>query len=196
MTTQLTIRTVIIAANSKDMLKSEAAYKRQASELALSKDTLNETQGSISDMLMVAAKPFGINVDKFLAACEVEQEYLKSDDAGADQVDKMSNAWIQAKSRIKGAMLEGLNPSSFETESSMREEVKKIKDERKNGEALTVSGDVASSVEVLMNVLHNISEEQQAQVAAMVDSLTSDVKLYITLEGIDDTTTTATAEVA
>jgi hypothetical protein len=111
------------------------------------KDYAKESGTMVSQHIMTIAKTFP-NVDGFLAACSIEEDFLKSP-AGMQTVldafrkegikeqfsGNCPRAWSQAKSNIKKAWQLGINPSDHETESSMRAELNKKRNEKKNQSA-------------------------------------------------------------
>ena len=61
--------------------------------------------------------------DDFKSACVSAEEWIKSDEAGANKLEdneKMPRAWTQAKSDIAAGLDAGLNPSDYPTYSKFK----------------------------------------------------------------------------
>lgn len=67
------------------------------------------------------------NSDKFLAGCDTEETFIKSKEAGHQQVDKLPRCWTQAKSNIKAAINYGIDLKDYTSESALRKAVAKVR---------------------------------------------------------------------
>lgn len=89
--------------------------------------------GSISNTLLQLARPWQAkdtigkpsveNSGKFLTACKVAEDYIKSDSARSLKVEKLPRCWTQAKSNIKAAIEFGIDLGQYNTESALRKAV-------------------------------------------------------------------------
>lgn len=70
----------------------------------------------------------------FIAACEIEEAYIKSDDAGIHKVDKLPRCYINPKSVIKSAYDLGINLKDYQTESELRKKVAELRKAKKESE--------------------------------------------------------------
>lgn len=82
--------------------------------------TIALMRGGVAEQLLRFAKEEGTQ-KKFLAACAVEEVWVKSGDAGDLQVTKLPKCWSQAKSDIKATWERGLNPADFPTYSKLKQ---------------------------------------------------------------------------
>lgn len=57
---------------------------------------------------------------RFESACKDTEDYIKSKDAGRNQVDKLPKYWIQPKSNVKAAINLGLDITLYKSESALR----------------------------------------------------------------------------
>lgn len=72
-------------------------------------------------------KPDPAKSDGFLAACELQEKYIRSSDAGEHQVEKLPRCWTQAKSNIKQALRFGIDLKKYTSESALRKRVVKLR---------------------------------------------------------------------
>jgi len=68
---------------------------------------MRKEMGAASDLFKLARRCQGC--DEFLAKCQMEEEWVLSQEAGQMQVTELPKAWTQAKSDIKGAFKAGLD---------------------------------------------------------------------------------------
>ena len=147
--------------------------------------------GGVSQHLLKVAQGF-TTAKAFLSACEIDEAWIKSDDAYANKVDKLPRCWTQAKSNIKAAFKHGLDLSSYEKEFDMR---KDLNDKRKGTENQTdqqkaqkALGDVIEKVidpriggviEALMGTLMGLEGDEAIEFALEgMKTLMVDIKAF------------------
>lgn len=82
--------------------------------------TIKAMKGGVADQLLRFAKDSD-TVEAFIGACAVEEEWIKSSDAGDLRTDKLPDCWTQAKSDIKSAWSKGLDPKKYPTYSKLKQ---------------------------------------------------------------------------
>lgn len=82
--------------------------------------TIKAMKGGVADQLLRFAKDSD-TVEAFVGACAVEEEWIKSSDAGDLRTDKLPDCWTQAKSDIKSAWSKGLDPKKYPTYSKLKQ---------------------------------------------------------------------------
>lgn len=74
---------------------------------------------NLNDSLFQLAKACS-NVDQFLKLCRAEEEWVTSPEANQTRMDRIPDAWVQAKSNIKRAWERGLKPTDYPSLSKYR----------------------------------------------------------------------------
>lgn len=142
--------------------------------------------GGVSEHLLTVAKGFR-NVTAFLSACEIDERWIKSDEAGTNKVDKLPRCWTQAKSNIKQAFKFNMDLSSYKNEFNMRTDLNKKREEAKG----TTGGEKAQAA--LKDVIDTskdprISQSLEALIATLM-TLEGDEALDRAVEGMNKLTT-------
>lgn len=164
---KLTLRNVAVEAAIADVLKEQGKGYGTA----------------CSEHLLKLAQTFE-QPDTFLAACEVEENFLTSDAGkqmvqeafkrehliGAEFTGKVPKTWSQAKSNIKQAWRAGIDPKAHSTESALRKE---LNEKRK---AAKPESKVDSTLEVLGKAIKMLPPDKQD--AAMVEVVKLTTKYY------------------
>ena len=98
------------------------------------KKGIQNLTSSVSNHLLTCAKGIGSSdvegEDKsslFMAACTVQESFIKSDEAGKDKLDKLPRCWINPKSNIKAAIDLGVDLDKYLTESDLRKDLTKLR---------------------------------------------------------------------
>jgi hypothetical protein len=74
--------------------------------------------GAASDLFKLARRCE--SMDEFEAKCQMEEEWVLSDEAGQSKVVDLPKAWTQAKSDIKGAIKAGLDLTKLPSYHKMK----------------------------------------------------------------------------
>lgn len=82
--------------------------------------TIDFLTGKIAEHLHGFAKK-AKDLDAFLKACEAEEEWIKTADAGDLRIERLPKCWSQAKSDIKGAWKRGIKPTDHPTYSKLKQ---------------------------------------------------------------------------
>jgi hypothetical protein len=151
-------------------------------------------EAAIADVMKESGKAYGVSTsehllklaqtfehaDTFLAACEVEENFLTSDAGkemvqaafkrehliGAEFKGTVPKTWSQAKSNIKQAWKAGIDPKSHETESALRKE---LNEKRK---AAKPSSAVDNAAELLAKAVKLLPAEEQAKALTVMQEMT------------------------
>lgn len=151
---------------------------------------VNAMRENISTRMFAVAKQFTRNGSFDLIAwlhwCELEEEYIKSDSAGDNKVDKLPRCWVQAKSNIKqGAEKFGLSPLDYESESAYRtakNEAGKaarkgqITDEHDAPEGMAVDARLAQRFVAIANICESRGDISYDSAVDMLDDLIIQLK--------------------
>ncbi len=91
------------------------------------------------------------HVDQFLKLCREQEEWVTSPEANQTRMDRIPEAWVQAKSNIKRAWEKGLNPNDYPSLSKYRKAKAEVQVEAgtitRNGVVRTVkTGSVIAGV--------------------------------------------------
>lgn len=180
----LTIRDVLL-----ESIEAQKSIEAQQKRIEKVEDKISEVRQSVADHLMVAAKPFGGDYDRFNAACKEHMAWLKSDEAGKHKVDKIPRCFVQAKSDIIGAMKEGLKPQDFQSYSKLKEaKIETRKSGNTSGETVKVdtNTDLGAALQELFAVVKRIPEEYQPQAAQAIKHLAADLAVQYELQKEQD----------
>jgi len=123
--TKLTLRDVII----------EAIHAQ--TDIDTANELVQESTSSVSNHLLVVAKNFH-DAGKFIEACKVQEDFIKSKEAGKNQADKLPRCWTNAKSNIKRALELGFDLSEYKTESELRKAVTEKRQKESEGDSKPV----------------------------------------------------------
>lgn len=74
---------------------------------------------NLNDSLFQLSKACG-DVTQFLRLCREQEEWVTSPEANQTQMDRIPDAWVQAKSNIKRAWEKGLKPTDYPSLSKYR----------------------------------------------------------------------------
>jgi len=177
----LDIRQILILSE-----QTQAEMDKAGEQVKAHREESQALQASVSQLLMVAARPFGTDYEAFLNACSVQEKWLKSEEAGKDKVDAIPRCFTQAKSNLKQAMMRGIDPNGYETESELRAELNKARKAEKEGETTThtfaADSDLGIVLNDLMDICHNVPEAQIPQVVAYLKGSADDLRTMIGLE--------------
>lgn len=134
-------------------------------------DDGKDSQKAVSQHLMVSARRYidgatnKLDVEMFLTACKQEENYIKSDAAGANKVDRIPRCWTQAKSNIKAAAEFDISPADHKTEASMR---KALNEARKAAKDDAIAQE-AAGIEDTKLVVRSVDNEIKGVLAALAD---------------------------
>lgn len=177
----LTIRDVLL-----ESIEAQKSIEKEQAKIEKIEGTVQEVRQSVAEHLMITAQPFGTDYDRFNAACKEQMQWLKSDEAGKNKVDKIPRCFVQAKSDIIGAMKEGLNPASFKNYANLKEAKVEARKGSGSGSGETVkvdtNTDLGSALQELFAVVKRIPEEYQPQAAQAIKHLSADLAVQYELE--------------
>lgn len=143
-------------------------------ESVISQRGIDKQTGDVSNKLLVCARVYqkhdtiGVtsegNSDSFIDACKLHEDYIKSNEARDNKVDKLPRCWTQAKSNIKAALNYGIDLSKYESESALRKDVIKARGKKDKNPVTAQLGEFKKSME-------SMPEEQALAILKQVDSL-------------------------
>lgn len=188
-TNTLTLHAVAIesAQSLKAMSEIKKGMEGQQEELDLLKS-------SISDHVMIAARPYGLDFDTFKKEYKEECLWLKSKEGvketGIELNGKIPRHFIQANSDIRKGMELGINPNDHTTYYAFKQakleaakEKKKEdgdKEEGKGGNIL--QGDdnsLSQPVSTLLFLLKGVTEENYGKAVAVIEATIKDIQTLV-----------------
>ena len=107
--------------------------------------------GAASDLFKLARK--AADQDEWEARCQVEEEWLMSDEAGQMKCIDLPTCWTQARSDIRGAFKAGLDLKSIPSYHKLKirkAEANKAKREAKQADAVEVVAEAVNDGDVII----------------------------------------------
>ena len=155
------------------------------------REQAKELNGGVSQHLLQVAQGFK-GAKSFVSACEVQEAWIKSEEAGKHKVDKLPRCWSQAKSNIKAAFNFKMDLGSYKTEHSMRNDLndkrKEVTDKTGSKKASEALGDIiekvadpriSQTIEALVATLMGLEDDEAIDYAVVgMQDLIGEIKSF------------------